>query len=39
MESILKRSIAELEAVLLSFSLRLAFQELLKRIFREAGPQ
>jgi hypothetical protein len=39
MESVLKRSVAELKAVLLRFPFRLTFQELLEGVFWKAGPQ
>jgi hypothetical protein len=38
-ESVLKRSVAELKAVLLRFPFRLTFQELLEGVFWKAGPQ
>jgi hypothetical protein len=38
-ESILKGSIAELQAVLLCFPFRLALQELLESVFRKAGSE
>ena len=39
MESVLKRSVAELKAVLLRFPFRLTLQELLEGVFWKAGPQ
>ena len=38
-ESVLKRSVAELKAVLLRFPFRLTLQELLEGVFWKAGPQ
>jgi hypothetical protein len=38
-ESVLKRSVAELKAVLLRFPFRLTLQELLEGVFWKVGPQ